>query len=183
MKIILASASERRQELLGRLVDDFKIEVIKFDEDTVPFEGDIDKYVKADTTVFDIGTGSGILALVASKLGAKHVIGVDLDPVAVDSAKENISFNNVDNIEVLYGNLLDVVDGKADIVVANIIAEIICILVDDVKKALNKDGIFITSGIIHERRQMVIDKLEQEGFEVMEVNKDGEWNCIVAKLK
>ena len=61
--------------------------------------------------------------------------------------------------------------------------EIICILVDDVKKALNKDGIFITSGIIHERRQMVIDKLEQEGFEVMEVNKDGEWNCIVAKLK
>lgn len=51
------------------------------------------------------------------------------------------------------------------------------------KKALNKDGIFITSGIIHERRQMVIDKLEQEGFEVMEVNKDGEWNCIVAKLK
>ena len=143
----------------------------------------LDKYVKADTTVFDIGTGSGILALVASKLGAKHVIGVDLDPVAVDSAKENISFNNVDNIEVLYGNLLDVVDGKADIVVANIIAEIICILVDDVKKALNKDGIFITSGIIHERRQMVIDKLEQEGFEVMEVNKDGEWNCIVAKLK
>ena len=143
----------------------------------------LDKYVKADTTVFDIGTGSGILALVASKLGAKHVVGVDLDPVAVDSAKENISFNNVDNIEVLYGNLLDVVDGKADIVVANIIAEIICILVDDVKKALNKDGIFITSGIIHERRQMVIDKLEQEGFEVMEVNKDGEWNCIVAKLK
>ena len=68
-------------------------------------------------------------------------------------------------------------------IVANIIAEIICILVDDVKKALNKDGIFITSGIIHERRQMVIDKLEQEGFEVMEVNKDGEWNCIVAKLK
>ncbi len=86
-------------------------------------------------------------------------------------------------LTTLYGNLLDVVDGKADIVVANIIAEIICILVDDVKKALNKDGIFITSGIIHERRQMVIDKLEQEGFEVMEVNKDGEWNCIVAKLK
>ena len=89
----------------------------------------------------------------------------------------------LDNIEVLYGNLVEVIEGKADIVVANIIAEIICILVDDVKKALNKDGIFITSGIIHERRQMVIDKLEQEGFEVMEVNKDGEWNCIVAKLK
>lgn len=143
----------------------------------------LEKYVKPDTTVFDIGTGSGILAIVASKLNAKHVIGVDLDPVAVDSAKENISFNDINNIEVLYGNLLDVVDGKADIVVANIIAEIICILVDDVKKVLNKDGVFITSGIIHDRRQMVIDKLESEGFEVVEVNKDGEWNCIVAKLK
>ncbi|MGL5244165.1 MAG: 50S ribosomal protein L11 methyltransferase, partial [Sarcina sp.] len=70
----------------------------------------LEKYVKPDTTVFDIGTGSGILAIVASKLKAKHVIGVDLDPVAVDAAKENISFNDISNIEVLYGNLLDVVE-------------------------------------------------------------------------
>lgn len=142
----------------------------------------LEKYVKTDTTVFDIGTGSGILAIAASKLGAKHVVGVDLDPVAVDSAKENVEFNKLDNIEILEGNLLDVVDGKADIVVANIIAEIICILTDDVKKVLNKEGLFITSGIIHDRRQMVIDKLQASGFEVVEVNKDGEWNCIVAKL-
>lgn len=142
----------------------------------------LEKYVKTDTTVFDIGTGSGILAIVASKLGAKHVVGVDLDPVAVDSAKENVEFNKLHNIEILEGNLLDVVDGKADIVVANIIAEIICILTDDVKKVLNKGGLFITSGIIHDRRQMVIDKLQASGFEVVEVNKDGEWNCIVAKL-
>ncbi|GIM28078.1 ribosomal protein L11 methyltransferase [Clostridium polyendosporum] len=142
----------------------------------------LEKYVKADTTVFDIGTGSGILAIVASKLGAKHVVGVDLDPVAVDSAKENVEFNKLDNIEILEGNLLDVVNGKADIVVANIIAEIICILTDDVKKVLNKEGLFITSGIIHDRRQMVIDKLQGSGFEVVEVNMDGEWNCIVAKL-
>ena len=141
----------------------------------------LDKYVKADTTVFDIGTGSGILALVASKLGAKHVVGVDLDPVAVDSAKENVGFNNLDNIEILEGNLLDVVEGKADIVVANIIAEIICILTADVKKALNEGGLFITSGIIHDRVEMVTDKLKECGFEVMEINKDGEWNCIVAK--
>ena len=143
----------------------------------------LEKYVKKDTTVFDIGTGSGILALVAAKLGAKEVIGVDLDPVAVDSAKENLTFNDVDNIKILEGNLLDVVNGKADIVVANIIAEIICVLVDDVKKVLNKDGLFITSGIIHEKRNMVIEKLENSGFEVLEANKDGEWNCIVAKLK
>ena len=97
----------------------------------------LDKYVEPDTTVFDVGCGSGILAIAGAKLGAKHVVGVDLDPVAVDSAKENVGFNNLDNIEILEGNLLDVVEGKADIVVANIIAEIICILTADVKKALN----------------------------------------------
>lgn len=143
----------------------------------------LERYVKEESTVFDVGCGSGILAIAAAKLGAKLAVGVDLDPVAVESSIENVGYNNLKNIEILHGNLVEVIDGKADIVVANIIAEIICILVDDVKKALNKDGIFITSGIIHERRQMVIDKLEQEGFEVMEVNKDGEWNCIVAKLK
>ncbi|GFP77044.1 50S ribosomal protein L11 methyltransferase [Clostridium fungisolvens] len=143
----------------------------------------LEKNVKENSVVFDIGTGSGILAIVASMLGAKHVVGVDLDPVAVDSAKENVGFNNLNNIEILEGNLLDVVSGKADIVVANIIAEIICILVDDVKQAMNQGGLFITSGIIHDRRQMVIDKLEASGFEVVEVNKDGEWNCIVARVK
>ena len=88
---------------------------------------------------------------------------------------------SLDNIEILEGNLLDVVEGKADIVVANIIAEIICILTADVKKALNEGGLFITSGIIHDRVEMVTDKLKECGFEVMEINKDGEWNCIVAK--
>ncbi|MFQ9616050.1 MAG: 50S ribosomal protein L11 methyltransferase, partial [Clostridium butyricum] len=141
----------------------------------------LDKYVEPDTTVFDVGCGSGILAIAGAKLGAKHVVGVDLDPVAVDSAKENVGFNNLDNIEILEGNLLDVVEGKADIVVANIIAEIICILTADVKKALNEGGLFITSGIIHDRVEMVTDKLKECGFEVMEINKDGEWNCIVAK--
>lgn len=143
----------------------------------------LEKYTSKDTVVFDIGTGSGILAIVAAKLGAKHVVGVDLDPVAVESAKENLKLNASDNIEILEGNLLDVVEGKADLVVANILAEIICFVVEDVKKALSKGGIFISSGIIHDRRQMVIDKLEESGFEVVEVNIDGEWNCIVAKLK
>jgi ribosomal protein L11 methyltransferase len=143
----------------------------------------LERYVKEDSVVFDVGTGSGILAIIAGKLGAKHVVGVDLDPVAVDSAKENLKFNDVNNIEILHGNLLDVVKGKADLVVANIIAEIICILTPDVKKALDKDGIFITSGIIHDRREMVINNLEENGFEILEVNKDGEWNCIVARLK
>ena len=143
----------------------------------------LEKYVKKDSIVFDVGCGSGILAIAAAKLGAKMAIGVDLDPVAVESAKENVKYNNLKNIEILYGNLLDVVSGKADIVVANIIAEIICILTEDVSKAINPGGYFITSGIIHDRVDMVTSKLEECGFEVKEVNKDGEWNCIIAKLK
>lgn len=143
----------------------------------------LERYVKKDTTVFDVGCGSGILAIAAAKLGAKKAIGVDLDPVAVESALENLKYNNVDNIEILHGNLLDVIEGKAEVVVANIIAEVICILTEDVSKAICKDGYFITSGIIHDRVEMVTNKLEECGFEVEEINKDGEWNCIVAKLK
>lgn len=143
----------------------------------------LEKYVQEDSTVFDVGCGSGILAISAAKLGAKLAVGVDLDPVAVESSIENVGYNNLNNIEILHGNLVEVIDGKADIVVANILAEIICILADDVKRVLKDDGIFITSGIIHDRVDMVCEKLEATGFEVIEKNRDGEWNCIVAKLK
>ncbi|MBM7870220.1 ribosomal protein L11 methyltransferase [Clostridium pascui] len=141
----------------------------------------LEKYVKEDSTVFDIGTGSGILAIAAAKLKANKVIGVDLDPVAVKSAKENISFNKVDNIEILHGNLMDVVNGKANIVVANIIADIIIFLTDEVKSFIEKDGYFISSGIIKDRKQDVINKLKSSGFEIIEENTEGEWVCIVAK--
>ena len=143
----------------------------------------LEKYVKEDSTVFDVGCGSGILAIAAAKLGAKLAVGVDLDPEAVESSIENVGYNKLKNIEILHGNLVEVIDGKADIVVANILAEIICILTDDVKRVLKDGGVFITSGIIHDRVDMVCEKLEATGFEVMEKNRDGEWNCIVAKLK
>lgn len=143
----------------------------------------LERYVKEESTVFDVGCGSGILAIAAAKLGAKLAVGVDLDPVAVESSIENIGYNNLSNIEILHGNLVEVIDGKADIVVANILAEIICILTDDVKRVLKDGGIFITSGIIHDRVDMVCEKLEATGFEIIEKNRDGEWNCIVAKLK
>lgn len=143
----------------------------------------LEKYVKEESTVFDVGCGSGILAIAAAKLGAKLAVGVDLDPVAVESSIENIGYNNLNNIEILHGNLVEVIDGKADIVVANILAEIICILTDDVKRVMKDGGVFITSGIIHDRVDMVCEKLEATGFEVIEKNRDGEWNCIVAKLK
>ena len=143
----------------------------------------LERYVKEESTVFDVGCGSGILAIAAAKLGAKLDVGVDLDPVAVESSIENVGYNNLKNIEILHGNLVEVIDGKADIVVANILAEIICILTDDVKRVLKDSGVFITSGIIHDRVDMVCEKLEATGFEVIEKNRDGEWNCIVAKLK
>lgn len=143
----------------------------------------LEKYVQEDSTVFDVGCGSGILAIAAAKLGAKLAVGVDLDPVAVESSIENVGYNNLNNIEILHGNLVEVIDGKADIVVANILAEIICILADDVKRVIKDGGVFITSGIIHDRVDMVCEKLEATGFEVIEKNRDGEWNCIVAKLK
>ena len=143
----------------------------------------LEKYVKEESTVFDVGCGSGILAIAAAKLGAKLAVGVDLDPVAVESSIENVGYNNLNNIEILHGNLVEVIEGKADIVVANILAEIICILTDDVKRVMKDGGVFITSGIIHDRVDMVCEKLEATGFEVIEKNRDGEWNCIVAKLK
>lgn len=141
----------------------------------------LEKYVKSESVVFDIGTGSGILAITAAKLKAKEVIGVDLDPVAVKSAEENVKYNNVDNIKIMHGNLMEVVDGKADIVIANIIADVIILLTEEVKKFIVSGGLFISSGIIKERKDDVVKKLEECGFKIEEVNVDGEWVCIVAK--
>lgn len=142
----------------------------------------VEDYMKKDTVVFDIGTGSGILAIGASKLGAKEVVGVDLDIVAVDSAKENVGYNDLNNVEILHGNLMDVVEGTADIIVANIIAEIILVLIPDVKKKLHEDGVFICSGIIREKEQMVREGLHENGFAVTEVRYEGEWVCIIAEV-
>ena len=142
----------------------------------------LERYVGEDTTVFDIGTGSGILAIGAAKLGAKKAIGVDLDPVAVDSAKENVTLNNLsDNIEILHGDLMEVVEGKADIVVANIIADVIKFLTPMVKDYIVDDGYFISSGIIKDKKDEVVEVIIKNGFEPVEINNQGEWICIIAK--
>jgi len=141
----------------------------------------LEKKVKGDTTVFDIGTGSGILSIAAAKLGAKHVVGVDLDPVAVESAKKNLEFNKVNNIEILYGDLMEVVEGKANIVVANILADIIMFLSEGVRAFIEDEGYFIASGILNTQRDKVTDKLKTLNFIIEEVMEDGEWICIIAK--
>lgn len=144
----------------------------------------LEKYVGKDSTVFDIGCGSGILGITAAKLGAKDVVGIDIDAVAVKVAKENIEKNAVGHAMVaMEGNLADDMDKdrKADIVVANIIADIIMILAKDVKDFLKEDGIFISSGIILAKVDEVVASLEENGFEIVNVEKKGEWACVVAK--
>jgi ribosomal protein L11 methyltransferase len=141
----------------------------------------LEKYVKENYRVFDIGTGSGILAISAAKLGAKEVIGVDLDEVAVEAAKENVGLNNVNNIEIKHGNLVDVLTGKADIIVANIIAEVIIGLSKDIRKFMAENGLFIASGIIKDRKEDVLAAMKAENLDIIEVREMGEWVCIVAK--
>jgi ribosomal protein L11 methyltransferase len=143
---------------------------------------ELENYVKPDSVVFDIGCGSGILSIAAAKLGAKQVIGVDLDEVAVKVSEENVEENNVsDIVEVKYGNLMDVVSDKADIVVANIMADIIKILAKDVKNFLKEDGVFISSGIILDKIEEVKSALVENKFEVIDVKTQGEWSAIVSK--
>lgn len=144
----------------------------------------LEKYVLEKSTVFDIGCGSGILGIVASKLGAKNVVGIDIDEMAVKVANENIQKNNVQDImTAIAGNMTDKIEegAKADIVVANIIADIIMKMSGDVRKLLKDDGIFISSGIILAKVDEVLENLKDNGFEVVDVIKKGEWSCIVAK--
>lgn len=144
----------------------------------------LEKRISKESTVFDIGCGSGILSIVAAKLSAKKVIGVDFDEVAVNVAKKNVIENKVnESVEIRHGNLMDVVTEKANIVVANIIADIIILLSKDIKTFLNDDGIFIASGIILDKIDEVKENLVANGLEVIEVETMGEWAVIVSKVK
>jgi ribosomal protein L11 methyltransferase len=142
-----------------------------------------DKYMKEGDRVFDIGCGTGILGIAAAMLGAREVTCVDIDELAVVATKENIGLNHVgDKVQVFKGDLTDVLEGKADVVIANIIADVIIFLSKDVPNYLKDGGIFIASGIIHDKREAVKEALVENGFTILEVNTQGEWNAIAAKL-
>ncbi|MGB7606027.1 MAG: 50S ribosomal protein L11 methyltransferase [Lutisporaceae bacterium] len=144
----------------------------------------LEKYVTPKSVVFDVGCGTGILGISAVKLGAKYVECVDIDKIACKVSKENAEHNNVmDKLKVKCGNLLDVVKEKADIIVANIVADIIIGFTEDAWKTLNTEGIFISSGIIKDRKDEVLDKISGNGFEVIEVLEMGEWCAIAAGRK
>ncbi|MDO4793216.1 MAG: 50S ribosomal protein L11 methyltransferase [Filifactor alocis] len=142
----------------------------------------IEKYLKGGDDVLDVGCGSAILSIAAKKLGANKVDAIDLDPVAVRVAKENISYNELKGqIRVMEGNLVDKVDGRYDIVVANIMADVIILLTSSVKDFLKEGGSFIASGIINEKREEVIRALEENGFVLSDSLQRGEWNALVAR--
>ena len=143
----------------------------------------LERYVKKYDEIFDIGCGSGILAIAALKLGAKRALAVDIDDKCIDASHENADLNNLeDKMDIKKGNLLDVVKGRADLIVSNIIAEIIVDEIKNLKNHMDKGGIFITSGIIKERRQMVIDALKENGFEIIDELEKNNWVAIVGSL-
>jgi ribosomal protein L11 methyltransferase len=144
----------------------------------------LERTVKQGDNVVDVGTGSGVLSIAAAMLGAESVKALDLDEVAVNSARLNIKLNKVQHIvDVSQNNLLDGVEQGADVVVANILAEVILRFTDDVASVVKEGGYFIASGIIQQKKQEVRDAIAASGFEIEETIQMEDWVAIVGKRK
>ena len=138
--------------------------------------GQIKKYVTPDTELLDVGTGSGILSIIALMYGAKHAVGTDLDPCAVEAVAQNKEVNIITDKDVQ-----DTVGyGCYDIVVANILADVLVPLTPVIAPCLKQGGIYITSGIIEGKENIVADAMEAAGLTVLEVNALGEWRSVTA---
>jgi ribosomal protein L11 methyltransferase len=136
----------------------------------------LEKIMTPEATVFDVGTGSGILAIAAALCGAREVKAVDIDGVAVRVARENIQHNHLaEKIEVREGDLLHGTEGQADVIIANIIADIIIMLLPDIPGKLKDDGYFLASGIIEERMDDVEAAAVREGLRLDAVDHRGGW--------
>lgn len=141
----------------------------------------LENYLKEDDLVYDIGTGSGILAIAAGKLGANS-IGIDIDEDSVRTAKDNVKLNKcADNVKIIKGNLLNKAMDKADIIISNIIADAIINMSGNLNKFLKDSGIFIASGILENKKEEVIQALKANKFEILETSVMDEWLCIVAR--
>ncbi|NEU31646.1 50S ribosomal protein L11 methyltransferase [bacterium LRH843] len=142
----------------------------------------LEKVIQGNEHVVDVGTGSGVLSIAAAKLGAEKVLALDLDQVAVVSAEQNVSLNQVgDMVSVRQNHLLKNVEGKYDVIVANILAEIIVQFVQDAAAILKPNGTFITSGIISRKQEEVEEALLAGGFAIEEVVEMEDWVAIIAK--
>ncbi|MBS4191353.1 50S ribosomal protein L11 methyltransferase [Bacillus sp. FJAT-49705] len=142
----------------------------------------LERTVKKGDNIIDVGTGSGVLSIAAAMLGAEKVTALDLDEVAVNSARENIELNKVHHVvSVAQNNLLDGVKDEVEIVVANILAEVILKFTDDVASVVKKSGYFIASGIIQQKKQEVKDAMTGAGFIIEEMIQMEDWVAIIGK--
>ena len=136
----------------------------------------LESHIKNGTKMLDIGTGSGILAIASSLLGAETAIGVDIDAQSVKTAKENAEINKVENkCEFIVGDLADKISGKYDVICANIVADVIIKLFDNVKDFMTDDGVLIISGIIDIRKDDVLNSAAAHGFKIAEENYKDNW--------
>lgn len=148
------------------------------------------KYVTPDTEMLDVGTGSGILGIVALKLGAKHVLGTDLDPCAVPAGAENKEANQIvdETFDMVIGNIIDdkaIQDQagyeKYDIVTANILADVLIPLTPVIVNQMKKGAYYITSGILDVKEEVVVEAVKAAGLTVVEVTHQGEWVSVTAR--
>ena len=147
------------------------------------------KYVTEDTQLLDVGTGSGILAILSLMFGAKHAVGTDLDVCAVEAVAQNCEDNGIDpsQFDMMIGNIItdksmqdQVGYGRYDIVVANILADVLVALTPVIVNQMKEGGIYITSGIIDDKEDVVVEAVKAAGLTVLEVKRQGEWVCVTA---
>lgn len=145
----------------------------------------LEKYIDENSTVLDIGCGSGILSIAALLLGAKSAFGVDIDKLAVKTAIENAKENGFGSpvFDAVNGNLSDKVSGKYNVIVANIVADIIMQFNEEVSEFLEDGGIYITGGIIDIRKDEVVRSFEQNGFEIIANYEEKGWNVFVCRRR
>ena len=142
----------------------------------------LERFVKPDHHVVDVGTGSGVLAIGAALLGASRVTALDLDEVAVSAARQNVALNHAENIvSVSKNNLIDGIDEQPDVVVSNILAEVIISFTGDVASILRPGGFFIASGIIGQKKDEVRKAMTDAGLFIEETVVMEDWVCIVGK--
>lgn len=145
----------------------------------------LEDHLRSGDAVLDVGTGSGILLIAAAKLGASRLVGIDSDAMAVDVARKNFIQNNIDSAtaSLICGDLVNDVTETYEVVVANILAEVIIALLDDVPAVVKPDGLFICSGIIRSLQAEVVEKMSSCGFDILEQKQDEDWVALVGRRR
>lgn len=142
----------------------------------------LEQTLRGGERVIDVGTGSGVLSIASMIFGATQVSAYDVDDVAVSVARENIALNSgTEKIQVKANNLLEGIKQEADVIVANILADILLLMIEDAYQVLKKEGTLILSGIISEKKEKVLDEAISAGFKLETQMQQGDWHCLVLK--